>query len=220
MKINLGWIYLLTVAGIVILALLMEHIDKKKPSFVISNLEQIFYYLSEIVFVCGGIVLLSNFLYPISGETIGIIWFFVLERFISFYAVYQIFVLVILNLVDSSYIDQDNAVLRLIELVEIYREYKTYDILTEVQELKKEIDDRIEILLNPGSLVSESVRNEVKEIKKRYNTPLRGNDLYFKELKILAESRMTKKGMFWQGSFILKILKNWPLKKVEETKNE
>lgn len=193
------------------LALWMEVLDKRRPSFLVSNLEQIFFYLAEITFICGGLVVISWAIYPVNSDSLGALIFNLAGRFITLYAVYQIFVLVIVNLIDSAYIDQYNALLRLIEMIILYRKNVEGYQLEQMELLDAEINRRIGVLLHRGSLVSNDVRDEVRKIKELYLDEDWNTDVYFKRLKIQTENNLAIKGMFWQGSILLKILKEWPL---------
>lgn len=205
------WIYVGFVVSFIALALIMEGFDKKRPSFLFSNLEQIFFYLAEIAFICGGLVLISWFIYPAKTGNTGALIFSISERFISVYAVYQIFVLVILNLIDSAYIDQYNALLRLIELVILYRKNRDFNSKSELTDINNDIERKFRVMLHRGSLVSNEVRGEVKKIQENYTLNNKGIDLYLERLKIQTENNIAIKEMFWQGSLLLKILKEWPL---------
>lgn len=176
------------------------------------------YYLSEIIFTFGLFcIVLNNSILPVAYEEKSY-----LKRFIDFFTVYQISLFVILRIVNSHIISSYRLLLNEVRgirnfvdsdmpiddpLNECKREMNNYYLHPEIRLLYKEMLFPITFYLNSKKLHSIGAYDdeEFSASLKRFQASLTSKEM-------LLESRLANKEREWEGSIILRIIKNRELR--------
>lgn len=184
--------------------IVFKTIFKRPKSFrrLLKNIQQTGLYLLEITVVCGLMLILAQWISPVSEIGPGQFFYEQFTRFLSFYAAYQIFVFTVLNISVSSRCDEWLSVKRLVRLAILYFETKNTDV-------KEMLDLRLKDALDPYTFLDGEplkIAQEVGEIIRK-EKPNETDLITLKRYEIVSEHYSEFSGLYWHFSFLLNAMK-------------
>ena len=184
----------------IILTAVFSPLKKLTKVETLKHLQQIGIYFLEIFTVSGIFLVIAQWLSPIDS-TFNSFWFMQITRFLSFFTAYQIFVYSTLSLIQSAKTDSWSAVLRIIELTKLYLKTKN-------DEVKEDLNRKIEDALHPETFMTGKTRGIVEEISKGLENENNSEFLTkLDQLKINTENNIRSSNLFWRFSFLLHTIK-------------
>lgn len=189
---------------VVVCAVIGEKVEYKRerPNYKRLNcykhLIQLGVYFLEVMFVCGILLIIAQWRSPVSITNIGSFWNEQFSRFVNMYAVYQIFIFVVLNIVQSAKIDMWLSLQTLAKYGILY--------------LKSDADEEtltvflkyLEQIRDPGCFVNEKGIEVASMIEDFVES---GNLEALELLEVQLETAKEHDGLFWHFSFLLHLVK-------------
>ena len=167
-------------------------------AFYTKNLFQILVWLVEVIGVPVLLILTTKSIMPFNSQTTA---FNFLERYLAFYAVYQILVFIFLSSVNDCKKDQTLALLKTYEYLQLY--FETND-----QSLGSRILCICEAQQGDSIMNNLETKKEYKNISELLTTPLlETNITKIKSRIIYLEHEYEEISLLWKYSFLVRLFK-------------
>lgn len=162
-----------------------------------KHLQQLGIYVLEIMGVCGILLIIAQWRYPVDASNAGSFWDEQFSRFVNMYAVYQIFIFVVLNIVQSAKVDMWLS-------LETLAKYGLHYLDTVRRDNLEVFERYLRQLRDPGCFMTEKGLEIASKIEKQ----VRCDEIDAMELtEIQIRAQKEHDELFWHFSLLLNLVK-------------